>query len=147
MVLFFLYLGTQVPVRICFWLCKYWLPCCHFLLLLYWRYGCTVEGFYSSVYEMKLIYNRWMIRALLWKCNEVHWKVFLFSFIRKDYINGRINVSVLASCFSFPAKWTKRKMEGILANLKGIKIRGVYRNTDAMCLQQLGCEISGGNFK
>ena len=38
-------------------------------------------------------------------------------------------------------------MEGILANLKGIKIRGVYRNTDAMCLQQLGCEISGGNFK
>jgi hypothetical protein len=38
-------------------------------------------------------------------------------------------------------------MEEILANLKGIKICGMYRNTDAMCLQQLDCEISGGNFK
>jgi hypothetical protein len=89
--------------------------------------------FCSSFYEMKLIYSRWMIRALIWKCNEVHWKIFLFSFVRKDEINGRIDVSVFASCFSFPAKWTERKMEEMFANLKGITIRGVHRNTDAMC--------------
>jgi hypothetical protein len=88
-----------------------------------------------------------MIRVLLWKCEEVLLKVFLCSLFRKDEINGRIDVSVSASCFSFPAKWTERKLEEIFANLKGIKIRGVCRNTDAMCLQQLDCEISGGNFK
>ena len=45
-----------------------------------------------------------MIRGLIWKCNEVHGKVCLFSFVRKDEINGRIDVSVSASCLSFPAK-------------------------------------------
>jgi len=38
-------------------------------------------------------------------------------------------------------------MEEMFANLKGIKIRGLHRNTDAMCLKQMGCEISRGNFK